>query len=48
MDFRLADGLTCKPPLVLLFEKEGYEKLFSNADEEVFKIDLEEEEEDGE
>ena len=30
------------------FEKEGYEKLFSNADEEVFKIDLEEEEEDGE
>lgn len=25
LDFRLADGLTCKPPLVLWFEKEGYE-----------------------
>lgn len=27
LDFRLADGLTCKPPLVLWFEKEGYEPL---------------------
>lgn len=27
LDFRLADGLTCKPPLVLWFEKEGYEPI---------------------
>ena len=27
LDFRLSDGLTCKPPLGLWFEKEGYEPL---------------------